>query len=63
LQDGKCEADSARALVVFQRLGAVELLAHIFRDRLVERRLGIGELVGHGIGKALGKQMRRIKFE
>jgi hypothetical protein len=63
LQDGQREADGTRALVVLQRLGAVELLTHIFRDRLVERRLGIGELVGHGIGKALGEQMRRIKFE
>jgi hypothetical protein len=40
LQDGECVADRAGALVVGQRLGAVELLAHVVGDVPVEARLG-----------------------
>ncbi len=56
LQDGEREADRAGALVVLQRLGAVELLAHVVGDFLVEARLGVGELVGDGVGDALGEE-------
>ena len=37
LQDRQGEADRPGALVVFQRLGAIELLAHIVGHLLVER--------------------------
>ena len=63
LKDGQREADRAGALVVLQRLGAVELLAHVFGHRLVERGLGVGELVGHGVGDALREQRRRVELQ
>ena len=63
LQDGQGEADGAGALVVFQGLGAVELLAHILGDRLVERGLGVRELVGHRVGDALGEEGRAVELE
>ena len=63
LQDGEREADGAGPLVVFERLGAVELLAHVVGDRLVELGLGLRELVGHGVGDALGEERRAVELE
>ena len=59
LQNRQCEADGAGAFVILQRLGAVELLADVIGDGLVELRLGVGELVGNRVRDALGKQRRR----
>ena len=63
LQDGEREADRARALVVLERLGAVELLAHVVGDFLVEARLGVGELVGDRVGDALGEERPAVELE
>ena len=49
LEDCQRKSDRAGTLVVLKRVGAVELLAHIFGDFLVEARLGLGELVRHGV--------------
>ena len=63
LQDREREADGARALVVLERLGPVELLAHVLGDVLVEPRLRVRELVRHGVGDALGEQRRAVELE
>ena len=63
LEDGEREADGAGPLVVLQRLGAVELLAHVFGDRLVEVGLGIRELVGDGVGDPLREERRAVELE
>ena len=46
-----------------ERLGPVELLAHVVGDLLVEARLGVGELVGDGVGDALGEERRAVELE
>ena len=63
LQDGEREPDRARSLVVGKRLGAIELLAHVVGDFLVELRLGVGKLVRHGIGDALREKRRAVELE
>ena len=63
LQDGQREADGAGAAVVLQRFGAVELLAHVIGDRLVEAGLGRRQLVGNGVGDALREQRRAVEGE
>ena len=63
LQHCQREANRPGALVILQRLGAVELLAHIVGHLAVELRLGSGELVGHGVGDALGEERRAIELE
>ena len=63
LQDGQGKADGAGALVVLQGLGAVELLAHVLGDGLVEGRLGVGELVGDRVGDALGEERGAVELE
>ena len=63
MEDGQREADGAGALVVLERLGTVELLAHIVGDRLVEVGLGLRELVRHGVGDALREQRRAVELE
>ena len=63
LQDGEGEPDGAGAAVVLQRLGAVELLAHVVGDRLVEAGLGRRQLVGDRVGDALRKQRRAVEGE
>ncbi len=37
LQNSERKTDSARALVVLERVGAVELLAHVVGNRLIKR--------------------------
>ena len=57
LQDLEREADVLAALIALgEPLGAVHLLAHVFGDRVVERRLVGRQTVVHGIGAALRKQ-------
>ena len=63
MQDGQGKADGAGALVVLQGLGAVELLAHVLGDGLVERALGVRELVGDGVGDALGEERGAVELE
>ena len=63
LQDGEGEADGARAPVVLEGLGAVELAAHVLGDRLVQAGLGLGELVRHRVGDALGEQGFAVELE
>ncbi len=63
LQDGQCEANRAGPLIVFQCLGAVEFLAHIVGDHLVEMRLGVGKFVGHRVGDALREKRRAVELE
>ena len=63
LQDGERKADRSRALVVLQRLRAVELLTHVLGDFLVEARLGVGELVGNRVGDALGEERPAVELE
>ena len=46
LQDGQREPNRARALVVLERLGAIELLAHVVGDFLVERASASDSLYG-----------------
>ena len=53
LQDGQGKADGTGALVVFQGFGAVELLAHVVGDSLVEVRFGIRQPVGNGMRDSL----------
>ena len=63
LQDGEREPDRAGALVVLERLGAVELAAHVLGHVAVEARLGVGELEGHGVGDALGEERAPVEPE
>ena len=63
LQDGERKPDGPRPLVVLERLGAVELLANVLGDRLVEVGLGLRELVGDGVGNPLGEQRRAVELE
>ena len=63
LQDRQGEADRAGALVVLEGVGTIELLAHVLGDLSVEVRLGIGELVGHRVGDALGKEGPTVELE
>jgi hypothetical protein len=63
LQDGEREADGSRAFVVLERLGAVELLAHVLGHFLVEARLGVRELVGHRVGDALREERPAVELE
>ena len=46
-----------------ERLGAIELLAHIVGDFLVELRLGVGELVGDRVGDALREERRGVELQ
>jgi hypothetical protein len=62
LQDREREADRAGALVVLQRLGAVELLAHVLGDVLVQVRLRGRELVRHRVGDALREERRAVEL-
>ena len=43
LEDGEREPNRTRSLIVGERLGTIELLAHVVRDFLVEPRLGVGK--------------------
>jgi hypothetical protein len=63
LQDGQRKADGAGALVVLQRFGAVEFLAHVAGDGPVEDGFRVGELVGYGVGDALGEERRAVELE
>jgi hypothetical protein len=61
LQDGEGEAYVALAPLAGQPVGAVELLAHVAGDRLVELGLRVGKLVLHRVGLALREQGRVVE--
>ena len=63
LQDGEREADRAGALLVVERFGAIELLADVLRDFLVEARLRVREPVRDSVGEALGEQRRTVELQ
>ena len=59
LQDREGEADGEAALLVTgvaQPVGEVHLVADVLRDGVVEDLLVLGQLVGDGVGAALGEQ-------
>ena len=63
LQDRQRKPDGAGAPVVLQRLGAVELLAHVVGDRPVETGFRRRQLVGNGVGDTLREQRRAVELE
>ena len=63
MQDGESEAHGSGPLVVLESLGAVELVANVLGDRLVEVGLGLRELVGDGVGNPLGEQRRAVELQ
>ena len=63
MQDRQRESNGAGTPVVLQRLGTVELLAHVVGDRLVEAGLRRRQLVGNRIRDALREQRRAVKLE
>ena len=63
MQDGQGEADGALAAFVFQGLGAVELLADVVGDLLVELGLGVRQVVIDRVGKPLREQRRAVELE
>ena len=56
MQERQGESHGPGAPVVLQRLGAVELVAHITGHRFVEMGFDVREPVGNGVGDALWKQ-------
>src|SRR5437588_10524744 len=56
LEDGQGEADGPHAAVVLQGFRPVKLLPHVLGDLLVEVRLGVGQLVLHGVSNAHREQ-------
>ena len=63
LQDRQGEADGSLPAFVFEGLGAVELLADVFGDFLVELCFGIRKRIVNGVGATLGKERRAVKFK
>ena len=63
LQDGERKAHGSGAPVVLQRVGAVELLAHVVGDFAVKLRLGVRQLVGNGVGHPLGEERGGIELQ
>ena len=63
LEDGEGEADGSGAFVVFERAGAVELLADVLGDGGVEMLFFGRQFVGDGVGHALGEKGRAVEFE
>ena len=63
LEDGQGEADGAFAAGVCQRLGAVEFLADVIGDVLVQFGFGVGECVAGGGGAAFGEQRCAVELE
>ena len=63
LQDGQRKTHRARALVVLQGLGAVELLADVAGDLAVELLFGRRQLVADRVGHALGEQRRAVELD
>ena len=63
LQDRQGEADGAGPLVVLERLGTIEFLAHVVGDDLVQVGFSFGELVGDGVSNALREQRRAVELE
>ena len=64
LQHGEREADGGAALEVARLLelvGVGHLLADVLGDRLVQLLLGVGQLVGDGVGAALGEQRPAVE--
>ena len=63
LQDHQRETNGPGALVVLERLGAVELLANVVGDFLVEASLWFREFVRNGVRDALGKERCAVELE
>ena len=63
MEDGEGEADGSGAFVVFERAGAVELLADVLGDGGVEMLFFGRQFVGDGVGHALGEKGRAVEFE
>ena len=63
LQDRQRETDRARPLGVGERLGAIELLAHVVGDGRVEVGFRGGEPVRHGVGDPLRKQRLAVELQ
>ena len=63
LQNRQGEADRAGALLALQRLGAIELLAHVIANGLVEPRLRRRQPVRNRMGDALGKQRPAVELQ
>ena len=57
------EADRARPLGVGERLGAIELLAHVVGDGRIEVSFCVGEPVRHGVGDSLRKQRPAVELQ
>ena len=62
LQHGEREADGVLALAA-EPLGAVHPLADVVGDLLVQVVLQRGQLVGHGLGDALGEELLALEGE
>jgi hypothetical protein len=56
VQDGEREANRPGPLVVLQRVGAIELLAHVVGHRLIELRLRVRKAIWNGVGNTLREQ-------
>ena len=64
LQHGEGEADGEAALgvaLLLEPVGAAHLLADVLGDRLVQVLLRVGQLVGDGVGAALGEQRPAVE--
>ena len=62
MQDGEGEADRAGPPLVPQRLGAVELAAHVVGDLPVQAGLRLRETVRHAVGDALRKERPAVEL-
>ena len=63
MKDGERETDRTGPRSVFERLRAVELLAHVVCDRAVEVRFRIRKFVRHGVGDALREEGSAVELE
>jgi hypothetical protein len=63
LQNCQSESDSSLSTLVFQSIGAIELVTNVVRNTLVESRFGIGQLVADGVRPSFREQRRPIELE
>jgi hypothetical protein len=63
LKDGERKADGPGTFVILKRLRSVEFLTHVVGYLFIEPGFGIGKLVGHRMGHALGKQRSPVKLQ